>query len=352
MTVSVASRQINSLTGISELGRLVLSFVDGGLEWLNWAIADPRARYHFEDESALVAGVQAGLHASPFLLLPVSTVLVSPVKLMTIGQADLLTLQLVERGNTSPTVTTRATQILTTQGIVTQAQLAGGMALLNQWKLTGKPLFQCMGFADQLAMFGLLNDPGETGLDDYQQEAANFAVVQATTPVEFCDYFRAYLQQIAHVATLKETPDQRQALVQDALDTLLPLMFDALDCPRVEGLVAPWEVAEAIDEWLMMGRQLGFSRVSLAVQQVIANTGFRQQTGADAALIVNVYLAGAQALLKSAELGPGQLGQDGATCVFQVAAKGGTAIVNLGADGIITLASYIPPPPPTKPEKK
>lgn len=352
MTVSVASRPIHSLTGISELARVVLGFIDGGLEWLEWAIRDPRARYHFEDESALVAGVQSGLHASPFLLLPVLTVQVSPVKLMTVSLADLRTLQLVERGNTSATVTTRATQILTDHQLLTQAQLAGGMALLDQWKVNGKPLFQCMTFADQLALFGLLNDPGETGLDDYQSEAAAFAVVQAATPVEFCDYFRAYLQEIAKAATLKETPDQRQALVQDALDTLLPLMFDALDCPRVDGLVAPWEVSAAIDEWLMMGRQLGFSRLSLGVQQVIANTGFNQQTGADAAVIVDAYLAGAQALLRSADLGRGQLGQDGASCIFQVSANAGQAVVALGADGIITLASYVPPPPPTKPEKK
>src|ERR1043165_5790250 len=144
MTVSVASRPIHSLTGISELGRLVLGFIVEGPEWLQWAIGDPRARYHFEDESSLVAGVQSGLHASPFTLLPVLTVMVSPIKLMTISVADLRTLQLVERGSTDPTVTTRAAQILTEQQLLTQAQLAAGVALLEKWKVNTRPVFQCL----------------------------------------------------------------------------------------------------------------------------------------------------------------------------------------------------------------
>lgn len=351
MSVSVASRPLNGLTGISEQARLVLGFVGEGLPWLGWAIGETGSRYHFEDESALVAGIQSGLHASGFLLLPALTVLVSPVKLMTLGLADLRTLKAAESGSPPATVTTRAGEILTAQNLLTQAQLAGGVELLDQWKLAANPLFQCLDFSDQLALFGLLNDPGEPDLADYQQEAATFAAAAASDPVEFCDYTRAYLQFIARAATLKETPAQRQALVETALETLSPLLYGALDCPRVEGLVAPWEVAAAIEEWLMMGRQLGFSRLSLAVQQVIANTQFNQQTGADAALIVQAYLDGANKLLRNATLGRGQLGQDGASCTFQLAAGGASGIVALGPDGIITFASYVPPPPPKKTEK-
>lgn len=350
MSVSVASRPINGLTGISELARVVLGFVGEGLPWLAWAIRETGSRYHFEDDGALVAGIQSGLHASNFLLLPALTVLVSPLKLMTISLADLRTLQAAESGNAPATVTTRAGEILTAQGLLTQKQLAGGVELLGPWKLAANPLFQCLDFSGQLALFGLLNDPGEPDLTDYQQEAATFAAAAASDPVEFCDYFRAYLQFIARAATLKETPTQRQALVETALETLSPLLYGALDCPRVEGLVAPWEVAVAVEEWLMMGRRLGFSRLSLAVQQVIANTQFNQQTGADAALIVQTYLDAANRLLKTAELGRGSLGQDGASCTFRLSAGGAQGIVALGPDGIITFASYVPPPP-KKPEK-
>ena len=365
MTVSVASRPI--LTGVSEPGRLVLAFIDGGLQWLDWAIQDPRARYHFEDESALVASVQAGLHASPFTLLPTLGLMVGPVKLMTISPTDLRTLGLAETGDTSDLTATRVAQILSAHNLVTESDFAGVVPYLKGLKAYPAPVFQCMGFADQLAVFNLLK-AGQALGTNFQLEAAAFALAQGRTVPEFVDYFQAYLDYVAAVGAQGDTPAQRAALAQSALDTLLPLLFDALDCPRVEGLVAPWEVSAAIDEWLMMGRRLGFARLSQGVQQVIANTTFQQQTGMDAQVLVDAYLAGAQTLLRSADLGRGQMGQDGASCVFNVAYKGEEAEVDLGADGVITLGGYrrtpsqqrqapapSPPPPPsaaTKSEKK
>jgi len=352
MTVSVAGRPVHGLTGISEPARVVLGFVDDGLAWLSWAISNPAVRCHFEDESRLLAEIQAGLHASNFLLLPTLGVLVGPVKLMTIGLADLRTLEHVESGNATAPVIARAGEILSAHGLVTQAQLAGGMDQLGQWKVAANPLFQCMNFSDQRALFGLLDDPGPPHLAAYRQEAATFAAAAAATPLEFCDYFRAYLQLIAKAATLQETPAQRQALVEAALETLSPLMFGALDCPRVEGPVAPREVALTVEEWLMMGRRLGFSRLSLGVQQVIANTGFKQEVGTEAAMIVDAYLAGANRLLQSNDLGPGQLGQDGACCAFQVSSGRAQAVVDLQPNGNVTLASYAPSPLATPKKKK
>jgi hypothetical protein len=370
MTVSVATRPIHRLTGLSELGRTVLGFVDGGLPWFEWAIRDPRARYHFEDESALVAGVQDGLHAWPFILLPALGLIVSPVKLMTMSVSDLRTLGQAETGDKSAVVAARVKQIFASHGLLTQADFAGIQPFLQNLKVAPAPVFQSLGFGDLLALHGLLSE-GEPLGPDYQLEAAAFAVDQGRTPLEFVDYYRTYLQHVAAVGAPSDTPEQRAASVQTALDTLLPLLFDDLDCPRVEGLVAPWEVSAAIDEWLMMGRQLGFLRLSAGVQQVIANTTFTQQSGDDARRIVSGYLRGAQALLKSAELGRGQLGQDGASCRFLVASGDEEAAVDLGADGIISLASYrrlppalpvpvapVPPPAPpkpasaTKPEKR
>src|SRR5205085_2880120 len=83
----------------------------------------------------------------------------SEVKLMTLPLADLRTLEAAESATAPATVVTRAAEILSAQNLLTEAQLAGGMALLGQWKLTSDPLFQWMGYYDELAMFGLLNDP-------------------------------------------------------------------------------------------------------------------------------------------------------------------------------------------------
>jgi hypothetical protein len=339
MTVSVASRSVSSPAGISELGRLALGFIDGGTQWLDWAIHDAGARYHFADESALVAGVQAGLHASPFALLPTLGLMVSPVKLMTIGVSDLRSLAAGEAGGKSATVSAQVKRILRAHGLATQADLASVQPFLDGLKVAAAPVFQCPGFGDRLALLELMSADGKPAAD-LQAEAAAFAVEQGRTPREFVDYYRAYLDHAAALGAQADTPKKRAASARAALDTLLPLLFAALDCPRVDGLVAPWEVSAAIDQWLTMGRRVGFARLSLGVGQVIANGGFKEQTGAEARQIVDTYLAAAQALLSSAEPGPGLMGQDGASVRFPVKAAGGEAIVDLGPDGIISLGSY------------
>ncbi|MEI9926888.1 MAG: hypothetical protein WDN44_03250 [Sphingomonas sp.] len=289
MTVSVAN-QLYRPSGLSEQGRLVLSLIDGGIQWLDWAMQDQQARYQFSDEGALVAGVQAGLHASRLLLLPRTGLAVSPVKLMTLSTADLRTLAQAETGD--PARAADAAPVLAAQGLVTHDNLAAVPVFLQNLQVADAPLFQAMGLDDRFPVLALRNDPDYTAPigSPLPREAAAFAVAQARTPQEFVDYYRVYLRRAA-LGTPADTPEQRAARAQQALDTLLPLSFGALDAPGVDGLVPPWEVVAAIREWLLTGRQIGFSRASLVVQQVVANAGYADQAGDDAAALVRDYLA-------------------------------------------------------------
>lgn len=342
MTVSVASRHIHRLSALSEPARLVLGLIQGGRDWLEWAIHDPRARYHFDDESALVAGIQPGLHGSPLLLLRSLGLLAGPVKLMTIDPPDLRFLTQMNKGGARDGGAVRLKKIRAVYGLVTQAELAEIPAFLKELGVAGAPVFQAMGFDEQLALHAFLCDEDRLPGPDHREEAATFAVAHAATPLEFVDYFRAYRHYVAAARHLPREPKARMACVGEAIEMLLPLLYNALDCPRVDGLIPPWEVAAAIDEWLMMGRRLGFSRLSQGAQQVIAHTDFPRSDGGEdeARAIVANYLAGAQALLGSAELGRGQIGQDGASCTFEPRSELGTAVVALGAGGIITLTLF------------
>ena len=352
MTVSVAGRPIYHRAGIHEPGRLVLELIDGGSEWLDWAMKAPQALYHFDDDTALVAGVQDGLHASPFLLLRKRGLMVSPATLMTFSRADLKALAQGERPGNGKAATARADKVVSDHALVTQADLADGATFLTELKVADEPVFQFMGFGNRLEIHRLFQESIRSDAPDesLQQEAAAFAIGQSQSPLEFADFYRAYLQYAAALAakgTQPKDPAEREVLVEAAIHTLEPLLFHALECPRVEGPTAPWEVATAIQEWLMMGRQLGFSRLSQGVQQVIAHAGFAGQDPDDAEGIVGAYLAGAQALLASQELGPGLIGQDGASYAYHVESSSAQADVALGPDGIVTLSSFRPKEPAT-----
>ncbi|HVQ08693.1 MAG TPA: hypothetical protein VMS43_09685 [Allosphingosinicella sp.] len=341
----MAGRPIDRPGGISELGGLVLRFIDGGTQWLQWAAANPNARYQFADETALMAGIQSGLHATPLLLLAKTALLVSPVKLMTLAPGDLRTLAEAEAGKEGVKIGARVAQILADHGLVTQSGLAAGAAFLAGLGVADAPVFQGSSFGDRLATLDLANDPvaRESGASGLAREAAAFAIERATTPQEFADYYRAYLQCVTVSRTKPAAPEANLARVRSAVETLAPLMFGYLDCPRVDGPAGPSAIGAAIEEWLMMGRRLGFARLSLGVQQVIANSGFCQPGGGDGRA-VDAYLGAAQALLRAGPLDEGQLGQDGMSRSFRVSGDGGEAMVGLGADGMIALAGFRPPP--------
>ncbi|MEA3062531.1 MAG: hypothetical protein QOJ94_2312 [Sphingomonadales bacterium] len=344
MSVSVARNPIYSLGVLSEITRLTISFIDGGQQWLSWAIYDPRARYHFDDEAALVAGIQSGLHATSFTLLPNLGLMVSPVKLMTMRPAELRAIAAAETAGPNQPLPDPVARIFRLHRLETAGALAGGTAWLGEVGVpTANPLFQAMSLNDRLALLALSIDQGPvagTGDSGLASEAAGYATAQARTPLEFVDYYRVYTAMAGVGATANDTPETRYARAAAAVDTLLPLLFDALDCPRVDGVVAPGEVAAAIDDWQMMGRRLGFSRISLGVEQVVANSSFRRVPPDQAERAVAAYLNGVQALLREEEIGLPRLGQDGASCRFTVRSELEEAVVVQDPEGIISLASY------------
>jgi hypothetical protein len=354
MSVSVAGRQIQRLFMLSDSARLVLGLIDGGIDWLEWAIRHPRARYHFADERALVAAVQAGLHGSALLLMPALHMKVGPAKLMTIDSDDLCIL--AGAGHEDR----RVKKILAHHDLVTQTELACDRPLLEGKLELGDPLplvFQGMGFDDRLRIHALLFPEEPLPESAPQAEAAEFAIELAANPLEFVDYYRAYLQYLDADPQQPPSPRGRMARVRDAIESLEPMLYDALDCPRIDGQGAHWEVALAIDEWLLMGRRLGFSRLSRGAQQIIAHTSFpSREDDREAHRIVAAYLVGAQILLGSAKLGHRWIRQDGISSTFLVRSEVEEAVVALSGDGIITLSSFRmlrkPPPVPATSKRR
>lgn len=70
MTIFVGNKLIEKISSLSELTCQTLAYIDGGNQWLSWAIQNPMVNYKFSDESSLLGEVQVGLHGSPMTLLP------------------------------------------------------------------------------------------------------------------------------------------------------------------------------------------------------------------------------------------------------------------------------------------
>ncbi|KQQ82206.1 hypothetical protein ASF73_20315 [Xanthomonas sp. Leaf131] len=337
MSVSIAGRLISMPTMLSTLGRQCLAFIDGGTQWLAWAIQSPGVRYDFPDESSLLDEVQQGLHGSRLTLLPQLELKVSPVKLMTLSPNDLSVLAQAEAGETGSTVTAQLQRIFCDNALYTATDLAVGRSLLTQLKVDGAAVFQSLDFEESLALRQLAADVQPANLTPaLQQEAAVFAVEQARTPLEFCDYYRFYLACTATIAAV----DERAHAAASALQTLLPLLFTTLECPQVQGPPSPNEIGHAVADWLARGRQIGFARLSLAAQQIVQHTRYQGNGGGDAANdAIRLYLQSAQAFLAANRPSRGVLGQDGNSCVFAMQNDSLAVLLQVNG-GVISLRDF------------
>lgn len=350
MTLFMSGRLIQKSGNLSELARQTVTYIDGGPEWLQWAVANQGARYELPDETTLVAAIQQGLHASAMTLLPGLGLWVSPVKLMSLGPDNLRTLAKAETGDGSEAVKEQLGRMLADHRLVTAQQLQSGAAFLQELGVEAAPLFQASDFNDRLRLqelAGLALGQHGPAPEALRREAAAWALEQARTVPEFCDYYQVYLARAGRMNALEGSADARADLARRALETLLPLAFGAMDCPQLpDRLPAPGEVERALQDWHAKGRMLGFPSLSQAVLQIVTQTDFADQSGDAARQLVERYRSRAQSFLGSRNSWTSQLGQDGATLVFDldpgVAAPGGAdyARLQVSADRVLSLREF------------
>ena len=351
MTLIVAGRLIQKHADLSELARLSLMFIDGATEWITWAISNPMSRYDLPDEVALVAAGQQGLHASPLTLLPRLGIWISPVKLMSLGADHLRTLGRAEADDASDVVEEKLQSMLAEHNIVPAEKLRGVTTFLQKLGVESAPLFLVREFNDLLALVELEGlRPGQPGprQEALCREAASWAVEQARTVPEFCDYYQVYLAHASNMQALEASADTRKALADRVLEKLLPLAFGTIDGPRLrDRLASPAEVERALHAWLAQGKMLGFGRPSQVVLQFVTHAGYTDGTGDDARILLERYLARAQTFLASRSSWKSHLEQDGATTIFTLtsgvagsSADDCVAQLQVSRDGVLSLRRF------------
>ncbi|WP_314439876.1 hypothetical protein [Massilia timonae] len=351
MTLIVSGRLIRNEADLSDSARLTLAHIDFAPEWLGWVISSPAACYDLPDEATLVVAVQQGLHGSPLTLLPKLDIWVSPVKLMSLGVDNLRTLARAEGFDASDVAKEQAQRLLAEHRLVTAERLRSMRTFLQDLGIESNPLFQVCEFNDQLDLHELAGlDLGQlgAGAEALRREAAQWAVEQARTVPEFCDYVQVYLAHARNMQALEGSADTRAALAHGVLEALIPLAFATLDCPQLsDRLPSSSEVGQAMRTWLAHGKMLGFRRPSHMVLQLVTQAGYTTQPGSDAHYLLESYLSRAREFLGRSHSWESQLGQDGATVIFTLNAGGAAlaaddhvAQLQLSADRVLSLRRF------------
>ncbi|GEM_PF-1563590 len=332
MTVTLSGRPVRRQEDLSATTQLILSLIPSGAAWLEWAISPGARRFDYVDESGLIADLQSGLHGVGQIVLPGLGLAVSPLKLIQISAADLKVLIAAEQTGSEPDLA-KARKVLTKAGLLTLADYWTGRALLSELGVGDASVFQFMDSQGQAAILGLVETVRRAGRT-IAREAALFALGKACSAVEFADHVEIYVGLVVRAGQTASTSEARIALVEDALATLRPWLFERLEGPLIVGPKDQVTVALALRNWILSGRTLGFGRLSLGAREIVA---FQAQ--ANAATIVEAGRALTKAvavLLDTVQLRGGVVEQDGAMR-FRLQDDRYVAEVRLDADGALTL---------------
>jgi len=285
------------------------------------------------------------LHGDPLCVLPVSELLVSPAKLMTMGSNDLQTLTSVEaqgKAQQDPVLDNQLTNVLSRHKLVCRSDIAALLMWFKQLGIDANPVFQCLSIDDASALIELMRTAPSTSSADAAeppstsaetQAAAAFAAQEARTPMEFVDYMRFY-----QVLAARNLAAQAQTL----LHVTLPELFGSLECPQLRGLPAPDVVMQVVRDWYAQSRQLGFSRLSLAALRMVQRTGYPGGGESDPRTALWRYTTAAQILLSSIANVTARMGQDGSTCTYQLSRGTQSAVLCLDKHGVISLDDFVP----------
>ncbi|OCK47784.1 hypothetical protein BA766_06975 [Stenotrophomonas maltophilia] len=341
MSVFINGRTTPQTSQLGPRSRHVLGLIDGGHQWLQWAIDSPEHRYSFADEGALLDGIQQGLHGSRLAWLPQVGLQVSPIKLLSLDNDDLDVLRRQEHGEHNRLLANEVQEVLDKYDLLTNTALMTFRPFLAAIGAGTAPLLQQLDFREALQLHELASEQrGAADAGETQAEAARFALLHARRPIEFVDYFHFYRL----VASGGGSAERRIEDATELLRALLPMLFGSLDGPQLPQLPSPEQVRSAIAATLDAQRQIGYPRISLAAQQaaLCLDRGAGDLLGqAHAHLRSRVHrqLDAAQAFLKEHPVAGGRLGQDGASVQFRIEGRHQEARVQV-EDNVITLLGY------------
>lgn len=350
MTISISGRLIERAAQLSDRARMVLGLIDGGPPWLSWACTSPTARFDFVDELTLLADVQKGLHSARLVFLPRTGLSVSPLKLMSLETDTLRLLALGESGDASEYDAARLRHALQTNQLLTNDQLASTDGFLALLGVGTASLFRLQDLNDRLALFTLMSscNAGVAAAElALQAEAAAFAVQQARTVAQFCDYYQFFLV-LAGAGTAPDAgPAVRAQMAEAALYRLLPLTFG-----RLHGLqlstspLQSRELMSAIWQWQMTGRSVGLPNVSQAALQMVAHGGYRgEESPAAIVRLMDDYMEQANALLVKGSITAQSVGQDGESLRYTFENATHRAQLEVSPERLVYLRSFAPLPP-------
>jgi len=345
--INIKGRPIRSQADLSPAAQSLFALVSGASDWLA-SIARTSIQYQFGNDFELIAGLNAGVHGDPLLLLRKLQFSVHPEALASFSKDDIDSMVLVELGTGDNSVARmRVRRLLAAQQLLTESELQVADEFPAQIGLSAEPLFRSNSLAARIALFNLVNDGvTEHALDPkLQAEAADFAIQRSLNVFEFIDYYRFFMALLTDPSPDPTLAAKRARVAESTADSLADVSFDLLWAPTLENSPTASAMPGVIAQWSERGFRLGFSRLSAALAYLAQNVKTDGATGTAARQIVREAMTQLQSLWVGNVPRSVRVAQTGLERIYAYEFPSATAHLSLATDGTLTIADYRPTPP-------
>ncbi|MBI2512661.1 MAG: DUF4157 domain-containing protein [Opitutae bacterium] len=325
-SLTIDGAVIASASDLSATCQHVAALVPQANAWLAWAMTTPAAHLAFANESALINGIEQGLHGTNTRLFA-GGVQFDVTILFSLGQPDFGN---VVASLASGALTPAALAALAARGVRTEAEFAQIPAFFAGRGLAVPPQVAAANLAEKVALVAALDRWTAT-----PAEAAVAATLFAQAQTATASAFIAAWDFHASVTAAGGGPDAAPQL----WEILSPLAWPMLSCPAL-----PSSVDDGTLVAILARERAGFATVAHALANYAAYTGIPLAAPLDLNLAtarVDAYLAAARTIAATGTCSITRL-QDGATRWIDFAASVGRARFQHDATGLLTLLQLVP----------
>jgi len=342
--ISIQGRPIRSPIDLPPTAQSLLQLIPEGAPWLA-SLAAASTQHPFHSDLELVAGIHAGIHGDPLMLLRRLQIVVHPEALAEFTKDEIDSLVLVEQSPGDNSVARmRVRRLLTGQQLLTESELEVGDEFPSQIGLENEPLFRSVPLAGRIALFHLVSEEvTEHALDvRLQTEAADFAIQRSSSIFEFADYYRFFMALLNGRSPDPLQAAKRARFAEATADSLSEGIFDLLWVPNLERTPTPTAMPSIIAQWSERGFRLGFPRLSAALSHIVQHVVMHGTPGGAARQIIQSALSQLQTLWLNHVPGSVHVSQSGLERIYTYDLSSATAQLSLASDGTLSIASYCP----------
>jgi hypothetical protein len=291
MAVWLAGRKLERLADLSAGARHVLSLIDGGTPWLDWALLQDRPARDWADDAEMLQAIQRELNGGETMLLPAARVTVAPRALLYLASPTLEALVQAEaQGADSPDLWAALRQ----SRFITAADVDSVLGWLDQLHARNTPLLKSLGLGCLTRLHATMNDPTVHSLAQQDPDGlrlvAQWALGLSRTSQTFCDWMLLFATFAMNPTPREHPPMLLVRELEQWIHHVLPLTFDALGSMHTGGIATPEHIRQGLRLGLAQGHRIGPSSLSSAVLQLARHTPMLNFPRSQASEFVQQYL--------------------------------------------------------------